>query len=479
MVRFVASALTTLLLASLSLGVGANQEYQQWLAEQQKSYQQFLTEQQKAFSALLEQDWAEYQLDAAPPVFAPKPATQPVFEPPKPAASTPEPVDHLPEPLPPVVVKPIAKPPVATNTRSVEFRFHGLTAAFEVPKELTRTIGNRPTQERLAKWWRDNTQKDHDAFLSQLAQFRQHYHFNDWDHTQLLFALAGKIHTRQTDQVVFVWYLLDRAEVDVKLARQDNRWFLLYRSQQALVETPFLTNQGRRYYVYDRQDIGPKKLKTWDHGEVKTPRALNLVPDPQLALGDKWQSKTLNFRYQERKFQLDLPFNEYRVAHQASYPPFALREYLGQPMPKSMRDSVNQSLLAEFKSLTERQKWEFLLSVVQQSFDYKTDDDQFGQERYLRAEEMLRYPYSDCEDRTHFLAGLAKTLTDASVVALKYPNHVALAVHTKGMKTQKGDTLYKLGNRQYIIVDPTYLNAGPGQVMPDLARVAPEILVLN
>ena len=40
-----------------------------------------------------------------------------------------------------------------------------------------------------------------------------------------------------------------------------------------------------------------------------------------------------------------------------------------------------------------------LLSFVQQAFDYKTDQDAYGAEKYMFADELLFYPFADCEGR--------------------------------------------------------------------------------
>lgn len=52
-----------------------------------------------------------------------------------------------------------------------------------------------------------------------------------------------------------------------------------------------------------------------------------------------------------------------------------------------------------FKATSNRAKVDILLSFIQGSVVYKTDQEQFGKERYMLAEECLYYPYSGCVDR--------------------------------------------------------------------------------
>lgn len=69
-----------------------------------------------------------------------------------------------------------------------------------------------------------------------------------------------------------------------------------------------------------------------------------------------------------------------------------------------------------------------LIDFVQTAFEYKTDEEQFGYERPLFADETLYYPYSDCEDRAIFYSILVRDLLGLDVVLLHYPNHLATAV---------------------------------------------------
>ena len=66
-----------------------------------------------------------------------------------------------------------------------------------------------------------------------------------------------------------------------------------------------------------------------------------------------------------------------------------------------------------------------LLNFVQTSFDYQTDEEQFGREKYFYPEEILAYPFCDCEDRAAFFARLVRNLTGLEVVGLDYPGPVS------------------------------------------------------
>jgi hypothetical protein len=118
----------------------------------------------------------------------------------------------------------------------------------------------------------------------------------------------------------------------------------------------------------------------------------------------------------------------------------------------------------------------FLLKLVQTSFKYKTDDDQFGIENYLFPEETLHYRYSDCEDRSVLFAWLVKNLIGLDVVGLDFPGHVAAAVHFTDKVN--GDAVTYNG-KKYIVTDPTYINAVAGMTMPQYKSNKPKVIAIR
>jgi hypothetical protein len=113
---------------------------------------------------------------------------------------------------------------------------------------------------------------------------------------------------------------------------------------------------------------------------------------------------------------------------------------------------------------------------VQKSFAYKTDDDQFGHEKYMLADETVFYPYSDCEDRAFFFAYLVKKLVGLDVIGLDYPGHVATAVNFS--IDLPGDSVIRNG-KKYLVCDPTYINANLGMAMPQFKSVKPDIIKIG
>ena len=124
----------------------------------------------------------------------------------------------------------------------------------------------------------------------------------------------------------------------------------------------------------------------------------------------------------------------------------------------------------------EEEQVNFLLRFVQNAFKYKTDDQQFGGEKYLFADETLYYPYSDCEDRSVLFAYLVREIVGLEVVGLMYPGHAATAV--KFTRNVPGDYISYKGNK-YTLCDPTYVNATYGMIIPDVRGSMARVVDFN
>ena len=107
---------------------------------------------------------------------------------------------------------------------------------------------------------------------------------------------------------------------------------------------------------------------------------------------------------------------------------------------------------------------DIILNFVQTAFQYQIDEKQFGREKYFFPEEVIGYPYSDCEDRAALFAWLVKRYTGCEVVGVLYPDHLATAVYFgDGVKVPgKG---FDQNGKHFVFCDPTYTNAPIGTIM--------------
>ena len=140
---------------------------------------------------------------------------------------------------------------------------------------------------------------------------------------------------------------------------------------------------------------------------------------------------------------------------------------------------LHHGLLAELgkhtAKMSEEEAVNFLLAFVQKSFAYKTDDEQFGREKYFFVEESLHFPYNDCEDRSVLFSWLVSKLVGIKVVGLVYPGHMTTAVALKNIKADYATA--DVHGSQFVIADPTYIGATVGMAMPSYQKLKPKRII--
>ena len=114
--------------------------------------------------------------------------------------------------------------------------------------------------------------------------------------------------------------------------------------------------------------------------------------------------------------------------------------------------------------------------LVRECRYYKTDQDQFGYEKFNFPEESIFYPYIDCDDRAVLFSYLVRELTNSGVIGLDYPTHVSTGVHFKG-NVEGNAIIYN--NKRYLSCDPTYTGAVTGMIMPKFYKVTPKIIIIK
>jgi hypothetical protein len=201
---------------------------------------------------------------------------------------------------------------------------------------------------------------------------------------------------------------------------------------------------------------------------------MNIYKSP--VISEKSISKNYTFRYFDKQYTIPVAVNKNIIDYYEFYPQTSLEVYFRAPVDSESGNALLNGLKPVIQNQPEDEAVNMLLRFVQTAFEYKTDDMQFGKEKDLFPEETLYYPFSDCEDRSFLFAFLTRNLLGLDVVGLHYPGHVATAV--KFNNTVKGDYL-TYNNNTYVICDPTYINANPGECMPKFKNVNPTVIPIR
>ena len=184
-------------------------------------------------------------------------------------------------------------------------------------------------------------------------------------------------------------------------------------------------------------------------------------------------ARELHFNYAGKTYRVKVSGSRQTVSFLDDYPQTDFPVFFASRTTSETDASLLSALRPLVVGKTETEAVNLLLRFVQTAFHYKTDEDQFGKEKYLFVEETLYFPYSDCEDRAILFSYLVRRLTGLPVVGLHFPGHIATAV--KFSAQIPGDSVL-VSSVKYTICDPTYINANIGMAMPQFHDVNPEVI---
>ncbi len=420
------------------------------------------------------------------PVPAPIPDEQPLPEPALEPVSEPvisnRPVP-IPQPLPdPVVSKPETPAPellpeLPVTGRKVAVNYFGHPLVFSIDPQLLGNVGIINNQG-VSRFWGKASDADYRPLLAQLATVRQQLALNDWGQYLLLQKLLAEMTADENEAVLLGWFLLNKNSLRARVGFSSGRAFLLAPSGNKIYGVPFYQLDGERYYnlSFLQNGIQSGSIKSYrrDYPGVDSSIGFDLRVTPELPQAE--QTKVLSFTYKNKTHQLRTKINLNLIAFYKDYPDTDMKVFFSASVDSDAAVSLAEGLRPIIAGQTETEAANILLRFVQTAFEYKTDDDQFGGEKYMFAAETLYYPYSDCEDRAILYSYLVRELLQLKVVGLIYPGHAATAVR---FNQPVGGDQVEIDGERYLVCDPTYINADIGMAMPKFKQAKAEVVVIR
>lgn len=360
----------------------------------------------------------------------------------------------------------------------VEASFFGTTILLpKITARFPRLTG--ADESHVASYWNALSAMPYEVWTTHIGKLKSLLALNDWG-LYLLIGDAFKAYCPQgseNERVVFSVFTLNQLGCKAKTGRTGQELLPLIAFDcevyNALYFT-FPTEQGIRYSVIDRKhrSLSSVKCYTLNHAIARRLADVSLPESPRL--GTDVCTKTLN----DRRSDYRLAYNKNLVDFYATLPCVSFAVY-GQAAPDPVfLESMKQQLAPALQAMTQEAAINHLLHFVQYAFQYKTDEEQFGYEKWAFAEETIASSYSDCEDRSILFAQLVRHLLKMPIVLVNYPGrHLATAVRFSNPDTT-GDYIIVDGAK-YLICDPTYIGADLGTGMSQLTGVPIEIIKLK
>ncbi len=457
-----------------SFSLYGQQDYQEWLRQQQASFQEYKDSRDKAFTEFLQKEWEEFQaMQGMVRDPEPKPDIMPKAEP---REEKPEEIKDVPRikdvdiPAPKVKPKPQLKPGADMIKKGTPLKvmFYGTELAFTYDRTMLGSLPFRIDNKVISDYWERMGTSDFEPLLRQLKSYRSRLGLNDWGYAVLLYTVGMKMYEQSPNpSTLFTWFYLLKSEYNARVGYNTSQVSLLLPSDNAVFDVPYLTLDGRKYFIIPLDGSKQKisSITTYQGDYPGTNKTINFRITRSPEVNAAFIHRQLQFTYGGREYSIPIRVNENIVDFYTLYPQTDIPIYFGA----SVSDVTGPEMLASLKKIIqgkpETEAVNIILRFVQTAFDYATDKSQFGFENYLFPEETLFYPASDCEDRAALFAYLVRNLLGLQVVGLDYPGHVAAAV--KFSSPVEGDGITYQG-AWFTVCDPTYINANYGMTMPSV-----------
>ena len=466
--------------------IGKEQEddFKKFKQQQQQDFQKYKDARDKEFASFLKQRWEEMhpQLAKKKTPAKPKPKKQPAFDRDKVVGITAQKIGiSTPKPL---TIKPhkinIPKPKVVVEEdkgsgKQLQFSFYNSKVDLNYDANFLINV-SEINENAIATYWEKMSDTQYYAFLEETLDIKNSLLLNDWAYYLLLKKVASEIYpeNRMNEQHLFVWFVLSKAGYQSKVARIDNGIGLLLPFQNKIYGKPFVTINSTKYYIVSPVNKGAR-IFTYAKNYPDTDLILDMNIYKPLQVGSEMKSKEFSFSYDGKKYSFDIVYSPSSIALYQDVLSSDFQVYFEGQINEETRQSLHAGLKPIIKGKSEKVALNILLRFVQTAFEYKTDGDQFGREKYFFAEELFHFDYSDCEDRSILFAYLTRDLLDLQVIGLDFPGHIATAVLLN--EEVEGDYI-SYDNKKYLICDPTYINADIGMAMPKFKTAKVEVIPL-
>jgi hypothetical protein len=478
-------------------------EMNQFEAKVNREMDSLRTAHDKAFAKMLEGNWKREDLFPSKPASEkPKPIAPPVFEPDaeqndkqdisqglSEGASQDLPKDfpqELPQDLPKDVQQELSQdvPQELPQDLPEELAFN---KAFQFQNESLfgnewkmimlssnwPTLAGSPGPSSITSYWKSCSEKEYDLMLAYFNYQKSQFGLSDWGVYQMVQVVATNNFSSKNNQNLFLWFTLVQLGYDARIMYGENQIVLTLPFNDMLYGKSYFEFNGHNYFILDAKS--PNALYTYSSQHESAKKLLTLANTPSAKFPEKWTDRRFDFKFNRNTEHVSLPYLTHRTSFNATIPQTELDYYFGQPLPASFKERLHKALDAKLESCgSEREKVRYLYALVCQSIPYKTDQDQFQYEKFCIPEEVLAYPFADCEDRTFLLNALVTELVGVETIGLNYPGHVAMAVRLKEQKNS--DAIIQFNGKDYVYCDPTYIGADVGKMPESYRGVTPVVI---
>lgn len=459
-----------LVLLSIST-LNAQQSFKDFKKSQIDSFKEYKDKRDREFSNYLKSEWEAYY-PKEPQQFYKKqkpveiePATPKVVTPVGPKINIKIKDDE------PTKEEPLVVP--EGKVGDISFDFFGSHVGFSIPKGIKEANFYPTNQSGIANFFDSAALSDYEQLLLEINKVSKAMNLNDWGIYLLVSKISDNVYENIDNSKLLSWFLLNKLDYAVRIGLRKRHVVLMHYSDKTIYSTPSYSFGKKRYYlISDYAKREPERVFSFNHDYPGSTKPLDLSLEALPLLEDNLQSKVLTFYNFEKKYEIPITYNKNLIDFMASYPQADYETFFNAPIQRQTYKDLAAAIKKHIDGKKASEAMNFVLSFVQKAFKYELDSKQFGREKVMFAQETLYFEKSDCEDRAILFSYLIKELFGVSVLGVKYEDHMATALYIP----LDGEKV-KSGSKEFVIADPTYINATIGTGMPKYRNKLPQSFI--
>ena len=305
----------------------------------------------------------------------------------------------------------------------------------------------------------------------EIDSLKDAFNLDDVGCVQLITKISRSVYADNNRSQFIRWTLLKEQHFQAVLAYNNNDISTFGVLGFSPSNAVYVMLGGEKFTNLDFKDyrlMGKRKI----YGRIFDGRAIYLNASKKPRLFEKKRSRKLTFYYDNKKIEITAKGNESLIEYIRDLPTMDFDHiYMDFGVSDDLRNTLFRELRFHMNGMSQKEKLSFLLKFTQQTFNYASDQDRLGREKYNFPEETIFETYSDCDDRVILLACLYKELIGLNSVVLLFSeqDHVSLAVHVPG--TTVGGS-FKYDGKPYYVCEPTGINYNFGRSAYPLSTIS-------
>jgi len=349
--------------------------------------------------------------------------------------------------------------------KTLYINYFGVEVELHYDKSILFGMKRSVSKEDITSAWKKLAKSEYEVSIKELNRISKELELNAWGEYLLIQKVSKALFSASNEEKLFTWFVLLKMGYDAHIAYQSHKLIVLLPVKGQLYNTVFYTLNTRKYYAieyYAQGKIG--SVLSYENSYKGATKVLDFSLQRLPLLAQDKKEKHFSFQLNNTRKELTLSYNKNLFEFFNSYPQVSYRTYFASPESILLDNSVKEAFNPILQGKRQSEALDIILNFVQNAFAYQVDDEQFNREKVMFPSETLFYPYSDCEDRAILFTYMVKVLLGLDVIGVKYPNHMATAV--KIQEKIKGEYI-GLKGKQYVVADPSYINATVGMSMPE------------